>query len=90
MVTFYPHNIRARGTQLTFLVVQYIHTMAKAQISGAVFQRTRDTLGKVINKPPLTDKLLGRPPFRFLHDIINEVHDYLWHTCFYCGCVLYR
>ena len=38
-----------------------------------MYQRTRDTLGKIIKKPPLNDRLLSRPPFRFLHDVIMEV-----------------
>lgn len=39
----------------------------------AVIRRTQESLGKVIRKPPLTDKLLGKPPFRYLHDILTEV-----------------
>ncbi|NXF84161.1 MIPT3 protein, partial [Sclerurus mexicanus] len=39
----------------------------------AVARRTRDTLGQVIRKPPLTDQLLNKPPFRYLHDLICEV-----------------
>ncbi|KAM4026355.1 TRAF3-interacting protein 1 isoform 2-T2 [Anomaloglossus baeobatrachus] len=39
----------------------------------AVVRRTQESLGKVIRKPPLTDKLLGKPPFRYLHDILTEV-----------------
>ncbi|NXG14045.1 MIPT3 protein, partial [Grallaria varia] len=39
----------------------------------AVARRTRDTLGQVIRKPPLTDALLSKPPFRYLHDLIGEV-----------------
>ncbi|XP_066431808.1 TRAF3-interacting protein 1 isoform X1 [Eleutherodactylus coqui] len=39
----------------------------------AVVRRTQDSLGKVVRKPPLTDKLLGKPPFRYLHDILTEV-----------------
>ncbi|XP_077304330.1 TRAF3-interacting protein 1 isoform X2 [Lithobates pipiens] len=42
-------------------------------MEAAVIRRTQDTLGKVIRKPPLTDKLLGKPPFRYLHDILSEV-----------------
>lgn len=42
-------------------------------MEAAVIRRTQDTLGKVIKKPPLTDKLLGKPPFRYLHDILSEV-----------------
>ncbi|CAI9548603.1 unnamed protein product [Staurois parvus] len=42
-------------------------------MEAAVIRRTQDILGKVIRKPPLTDKLLGKPPFRYLHDILTEV-----------------
>ncbi|XP_046846494.1 TRAF3-interacting protein 1-like isoform X2 [Xenia sp. Carnegie-2017] len=38
-----------------------------------VVKRTQDTLGRVIKKPPMTEKLLNKPPFRFLHDIVTEV-----------------
>ena len=47
--------------------------MATASVDKATLQRTRDTLGKIIKKPPLTDQLLNRPPFRYLHNIITEV-----------------
>ncbi|XP_068101401.1 TRAF3-interacting protein 1 [Hyperolius riggenbachi] len=42
-------------------------------MDAAVIRSTQESLGKVIRKPPLTDKLLGKPPFRYLHDIVSEV-----------------
>ncbi|XP_062259122.1 TRAF3-interacting protein 1 isoform X2 [Platichthys flesus] len=42
-------------------------------MNAAVVKKTQDTLGKVLKKPPLTDKLLSKPPFRYLHDILSEV-----------------
>lgn len=56
-----------------------------------VVQRTQQKLGKYIQKPQLTDKLLRRPPFRFLHDIVTSVSSNFMtrfislpdtHTCF--------
>ncbi|XP_062954756.1 TRAF3-interacting protein 1 isoform X2 [Cynocephalus volans] len=42
-------------------------------MNAVVVRRTQEALGKVIRKPPLTEKLLSKPPFRYLHDIITEV-----------------
>ncbi|XP_069472114.1 TRAF3-interacting protein 1 isoform X2 [Ambystoma mexicanum] len=42
-------------------------------MNPAVLQRTQDSLGRVIRKPPLTERLLSKPPFRYLHDVITEV-----------------
>ncbi|XP_053925269.1 TRAF3-interacting protein 1 [Cuculus canorus] len=39
----------------------------------AVVRRTQESLGRVIRRPPLSERLLGRPPFRYLHDILAEV-----------------
>jgi hypothetical protein len=50
-------------------------TMAEAsdpQLEAAV-KATMATMGKLIKKPPMSDKLLRKPPFRFLHDILTEV-----------------
>ncbi|NXR63800.1 MIPT3 protein, partial [Rhadina sibilatrix] len=42
-------------------------------MNEAVSRQTREILGQVIRKPPLTDALLSKPPFRYLHDLISEV-----------------
>ncbi|OQS07054.1 TRAF3-interacting protein [Thraustotheca clavata] len=36
-------------------------------------ERTKDVIEKIITKPKMSAKLLGKPPFRFLHDIISEM-----------------
>lgn len=42
-------------------------------VSPAMIKKTQDLLGKYVTQPSLTPKLLGKPPFKFLHDIINAV-----------------
>lgn len=44
-----------------------------AEVSDITIRRTQELLGKLIKKPVLTDKLLRKPPFKFLHDIIRAV-----------------
>ena len=43
------------------------------EIDMSIVQRTQQKLGKYIQRPQLTEKLLRRPPFRFLHDIVAAV-----------------
>ena len=38
-------------------------------------ERTRQMLSAIVHKPKCTDKLLSKPPFRFLHDLILAIND---------------
>lgn len=53
--------------------MQATYTTKKSFMDPKIVKKTQDTLGKFIKRPPLTEKLLNKPPFRFLHDIITEV-----------------
>lgn len=47
-----------------------------AQPSGKIepfWLKTQNTLGKLLRKPKLVDKYLERPPFAFIHAIVQEV-----------------
>jgi TRAF3-interacting protein 1 len=40
-----------------------------------LIQNVKNKIGELIQKPKMTDKLLMKPPFRFLHDTITAVSN---------------
>ncbi|KAJ0173590.1 hypothetical protein K1T71_010739 [Dendrolimus kikuchii] len=52
------------------------------EIESDIIKATQNSLGKYVKRPPLSEKLLKKPPFRFLHDIITTV---LKTTSFFDG-----
>ncbi|KAJ3313309.1 TRAF3-interacting protein 1 [Blyttiomyces sp. JEL0837] len=46
---------------------------ADAPSIDEIAKKTIDILSRIIKKPPLTAKLLSKPPFRYLHDIFSEI-----------------
>ena len=51
-------------------------------MSQETIAKTIELLGQIIQKPPLNQKLLSRPPFRYIHDIFSEVIN---NTGYYIG-----
>ncbi|CAB3249248.1 unnamed protein product [Arctia plantaginis] len=43
------------------------------EVDPEVIKSTQIALGKYVKRPPLSEKLLKKPPFRFLHDVITTV-----------------
>ncbi|CAH4031875.1 unnamed protein product [Pieris brassicae] len=43
------------------------------ELDLSIIKATQLSLGKYVKRPPLSDKLLKKPPFRFLHDIVTSV-----------------
>ncbi|KPI92260.1 TRAF3-interacting protein 1 [Papilio xuthus] len=43
------------------------------ELNADIIKTTQLSLGKFVKRPPLTEKLLRKPPFRFLHDVIITV-----------------
>uniref|UniRef100_A0A182JWE4 TRAF3-interacting protein 1 n=1 Tax=Anopheles christyi TaxID=43041 RepID=A0A182JWE4_9DIPT len=44
-----------------------------SELDANILKKTQSSLGKFVKRPALTDKLLRKPPFRFLHDIVHAI-----------------
>lgn len=68
-------NIFLKQVDLFFLgrVFYKQHINMASDLDGSVIKRTQDSLGKYVKKPHLTEKLLKKPPFGFLHDVFRVV-----------------
>lgn len=47
--------------------------MGEAEVDPEIIRKTQESLGKIVKKPPLTEKLLRRPPFKFILDVVKVV-----------------
>lgn len=47
--------------------------MSETEFDVEIIKKTQESLGKFVKKPPLTEKLLKRPPFKFIHDVVKVV-----------------
>lgn len=47
------------------------------ELDQEIIKATQNALGKYVKRPPLSEKLLKKPPFRFLHDIVTSVSQIL-------------
>lgn len=49
--------------------------MTESSLDPETIKKTQESLGKFVKKPPLTEKLLKKPPFKFIHDVIKVVSE---------------
>eukprot|EP00945_MAST-04E_sp_MAST-4E-sp1_P001515 g1515.t1 len=64
---------RQSKIQMSVVHPQVVPVNALPELTGE-WEDTKELLGKIIQSLPLEEKLLKRPPFRYLHDIILAVN----------------
>jgi TRAF3-interacting protein 1 len=47
--------------------------MTEGNVDSEIIKKTQETLGKFVKKPPLTEKLLKKPPYKFILDVVKAV-----------------
>ena len=65
--------VALRSTAAAVVCVSVSGTPMMADQELELIRQTQALLGQLIKKPILTEKLLRRPPFKLLHDIIVNV-----------------
>lgn len=60
--------------------------MTEITVNADGIKQTQDSLGKFVKKPPLTEKLLKKPPFKFIHDIVKVVRIIIYSMFNRFGC----
>lgn len=47
--------------------------MGDSTVDPKIIKKTQDTLGKVIKKPPMSEKILARPTVQYMYDVLISV-----------------
>ena|SRR5688572_14257486 len=47
--------------------------MGDSSVDPKIIKKTQDTLGKVIKKPPMSEKILSRPTVQYMYDVLISV-----------------
>lgn len=48
--------------------------MSQEKVNSRLIKSNIDLFTKIVKRPPITEKILSRPPFRFLFDLTTMVY----------------